>query len=177
MTRKNTKPVTRITQQTVLDSNNNSVSVPSSTTETEEVSFRLDVGNVAINPNNNNVSLEFTLKDQSFETTLANVDANTGKIEDEIKTNFVAAPGDVIVLAGLFKQSDSAEATGLPGTTTTGLPTAFLLGGEDSVGNKVEEMIILMAPTVIEPEIGKQSPNSALSRTLGTRPVQLNEGE
>ena len=46
-----------------------------------------------------------------------------------------------------------------------------------SVGNKVEEMIILMAPTVIEPEIGKQSPNSALSRTLGTRPVQLNEGE
>ena len=177
VTRKNTKPVTRITQQTVLDSNNNSVSVPSSTTETEEVSFRLDVGNVAINPNNNNVSLEFTLKDQSFETTLANVDANTGKIEDEIKTNFVAAPGDVIVLAGLFKQSDSAEATGLPGTTTTGLPTAFLLGGEDSVGNKVEEMIILMAPTVIEPEIGKQSPNSALSRTLGTRPVQLNEGE
>ena len=177
VTRKNTKPVTRITQQTVLDSNNNSVSVPSSTTETEEVSFRLDVGNVAINPNNNNVSLEFTLKDQSFETTLANVDANTGKIEDEIKTNFVAAPGDVIVLAGLFKQSDSAEATGLPGTTTTGLPTAFLLGGEDSVGNKVEEMIILMAPTVIEPEIGKKSPNSALSRTLGTRPIQSNEGE
>ena len=176
VTRKNTKPVTRITQQTVLDSNNNSVSVPSSTTETEEVSFRLDVGNVAINPNNNNVSLEFTLKDQSFETTLANVDANTGKIEDEIKTNFVAAPGDVIVLAGLFKQSDSAEATGLPGTTTTGLPTAFLLGGEDSVGNKVEEMIILMAPTVIEPEIGKKSPNSALSRTLGTRPSVVNEG-
>ena len=177
VTRKNTKPVTRVTQQTVLDSNNNSVSVPSSSTETETVSFRLDVGNVAINPNNNNVSLEFTLKDQSFETTLANVDANTGKIEDEIKTNFVAAPGDVIVLAGLFKQSDSAEATGLPGTTTTGLPTAFLLGGEDSVGNKVEEMIILMAPTVIEPEIGKKSPNSALSRTLGTRPVQSNEVE
>ncbi len=177
VTRKNTKPVTRVTQQTVLDSNNNSVSVPSSSTETETVSFRLDVGNVAINPNNNNVSLEFTLKDQSFETTLANVDANTGKIEDEIKTNFVAAPGDVIVLAGLFKQSDSAEATGLPGTTTTGLPTAFLLGGEDNVGNKVEEMIILMAPTVIEPEIGKKSPNSALTRTLGTRPTQSNEAE
>ena len=177
VTRKNTKPVTRIEQDTRLDNNNNNVTVPREVTVNETVSFRLDVGNVAINPNNNNVSLEFTLKDQSFETTLANVDANTGKIEDEIKTNFVAAPGDVIVLAGLFKQSDSAEATGLPGTTTTGLPTAFLLGGEDSVGNKVEEMIILMAPTVIEPEIGKKSPNSALSRTLGTRPSVSDSSE
>ena len=86
-----------------------------------------------------------------IETTFANVDASTGKIEDEIKTNFVTTPGDVIVLAGLFKQSDSVEATGLPGTTTTGLPTAFFFGGEDGVGNKVKEIIILMAPTVIEP--------------------------
>lgn len=169
VTRTNTKPVTRITNSTVLDSNNNSVSVPSSTTEDETVSFRLDVSDVKINPNNNNVTLDFTLTDQAFETTLANVTANTGKIEDEIKTKFVAAPGDVIVLAGLFKQTDSAQATGLPGTTTSGLPTAFLLGGEDSVGNKVEEMIILMAPTVIEPEVGKAHANSALNRTLGNR--------
>lgn len=173
VTRTNTKPVTRITQSTVLDSNNNSISVPSSTTEDETVSFRLDVADVQINPNNNNVTLDFTLTDQAFETTLANVTAETGKIEDEIKTKFVAAPGDVIVLAGLFKQTDSAEATGLPGTTTSGLPTAFLLGGEDSVGNKVEEMIILMAPTVIEPEIGKPQPNSALNRTIGSRKEQV----
>ena len=173
VTRTNTKPVTRITQSTVLDSNNNSVAVPLSTTEDATVSFRLDVSDVQINPNNNNVTLDFTLTDQSFETTLANVTAETGTIEDEIKTKFVAAPGDVIVLAGLFKQTDSAEATGLPGTTTSGLPTAFLLGGEDSVGNKVEEMIILMAPTVIEPEVGKPQPNSAINRTLGSRKQQL----
>ena len=128
-----------------------------------------------INPNNNNVSLTFGLTDQSFETTLANVTSETGTISDEISTQFVAAPGDVIVLAGLFKQSDSAEATGLPGTTTSGLPTAFLLGGEDSVGNKVEEMVILMAPTVIEPEIGTPQPNSALNRTIGA-PVSLGNG-
>jgi hypothetical protein len=169
VTRTNTKPVTRTTQSTVLDSNNNSVAVPSSVTEDETVSFRLDVGDVKINPNNNNVTLDFTLTDQAFETTLANVTASTGKIEDEIRTKFVAAPGDVIVLAGLFKQTDSVSATGLPGTTTTNLPTAFLLGGEDNVGNKIEEMIILMAPTVIEPEIGKNQPNSALNRTLGSR--------
>ncbi|MCE2517189.1 MAG: hypothetical protein J4F41_04990 [Alphaproteobacteria bacterium] len=173
VTRKNTKPVTRVTQSTSFDSNNNPIAVPLSVTEEEEVSFRLDVTDVQINPNNNNVTLDFTLTDQSFETTLANVTSETGTIEDEIKTKFVAAPGDVIVLAGLFKQTDSAEATGLPGTTTSGLPTAFLLGGEDSVGNKVEEMIILMAPTVIEPEVGKSQPNSAINRTLGSRAQQL----
>ena len=172
VTRTNTKPVTRITSQTVLDSNNNSVSVPTSTTEDVTVSFSLNVSDVAINPNNKNVSLNFTLTDEAFETTLANVDSETGQIKDEISTKFVAAPGDVIVLAGLFKQSDSAEATGLPGTTTSGLPTAFLLGGEDTVGNKIEEMVILMAPTVIEPEIGKPQPNSALTRQIGA-PVAI----
>ena len=175
VTRTNTKPVTRVTSSTVLDSNGNSVAVPTSVTETATVSFSLNVSDVNINPNNNNVSLTFGLTDQSFETTLANVTSETGTISDEISTQFVAAPGDVIVLAGLFKQSDSAEATGLPGTTTSGLPTAFLLGGEDSVGNKVEEMVILMAPTVIEPEIGTPQPNSALNRTIGA-PVSLGNG-
>ncbi len=169
VTRTNTKPVTRTIQQTILDANNNPITVPSSVTEDESVSFRLDVNNVSINPNNNNVSLEFVLQDQAFETALANVTADTGTTEDEIRTNFIAAPGDVIILAGLFKQIESAEVAGLPGTTTSGLPTAFLLGGEDNIGNTVEEMIILMAPTVIQPEVGKFSANSALDKKLGDR--------
>tara|TARA_E500000178_G_C16928553_1_gene710592 strand:- start:736 stop:852 length:117 start_codon:yes stop_codon:yes gene_type:complete len=37
-----------------------------------------------------------------------------------------------------------------------------LLGGEDQVTNKTEEMIILIAPTVIEPEIGRKSPHMVL---------------
>ncbi len=162
VTRTNTKPVTRISQQTLLDSNNNLIEVPVSETVEESVSFTLDVADIKINPNNNNVTLKFALKDQSFETTLANVDATTGKTEDAINTSFVAAPGDVIILAGLFKQIDTTAAAGLPGTTRTNLPTAFLLGGEDQITNKTEEMIILMAPTVIEPEIGRKSPHSAL---------------
>ena len=169
VTRTNTKPVTRTIQQTILDANNNPITVPSSVTEDESVSFRLDVNNVSINPNNNNVSLEFILQDQAFETALANVTADTGTTEDEIRTNFIAAPGDVIILAGLFKQIESAEVSGLPGTTTSGLPTAFLLGGEDNIGNTIEEMIILMAPTVIQPEVGKFSANSALNKKLGDR--------
>lgn len=90
------------------------------------------------------------------------MDATTGKTEDTVSTSFVAAPGDVIILAGLFKQIDTTAAAGLPGTTRTNLPTAFLLGGEDQITNKTEEMIMLMAPTVIEPEIDRKSPHSAL---------------
>ena len=161
-TRTNTKPVTRVSQKTLLDSNNNLFEVPVSETVDESVSFTLDVADIKINPNNNNVTLKFALKDQSFETSLANVNATTGKTEDAINTSFIAAPGDVIILAGLFKQIYTTTATGLPGTTRTNLPTAFLLGGEDQVTNKTEEMIILMAPTVIEPEIGRKSPHSAL---------------
>jgi type II secretory pathway component GspD/PulD (secretin) len=166
VTRTSTKPLNRVTQQTIFDINNNPIIVPVTETIDESVSFTLEVEDVTINPNNNNVTLQFSLKDQSFETTLANVDSTTGKTEDAIKTRFIAAPGDVIILAGLFKQTDSTNATGLPGTTKTNLPTAFLLGGEDQVSNTVEEMIILMAPTVIEPEVGITAPNSA----LGQRP-------
>jgi Flp pilus assembly secretin CpaC len=92
------------------------------------------------------------------------VDATTGKTEDAINTSFVAAPGEVIILAGLFKQIDTTAATGLPGTTRNPLPTAFLIGGEDQITNKTEEMIILIATTVIEPDIGNKSPHSALDK-------------
>ena len=162
VTRTNSKPVTRNTITYENDDNMNSVARTTTTTVDVEASFELRVGDVAVNPNNNNVTVTFSLSDASFETTLANVTETTGQTRDNIETKFVAAPGDVIVMAGLYKQSDSVAATGLPGTTTSGLPTAFLFGGEDNVGNKIEEMIILMAPTVIEPEVGKPTPHSAL---------------
>ena len=162
VTRTNSKPVTRNTITYENDDNMNSVARTTTTTVDVEASFELNVGDVAVNPNNNNVTVTFSLSDASFETTLANVTETTGQTRDNIETKFVAAPGDVIVMAGLYKQSDSVAATGLPGTTTSGLPTAFLFGGEDNVGNKIEEMIILMAPTVIEPEVGKPTPHSAL---------------
>lgn len=167
VTRTNSKPVTRNKISTVLDGNNNPVNTTTQETVEVEASFELNVSDIAVNPNNNNVTVSFRMSDASFETTLANVTDTTGQTRDNIETKFVAAPGDVIVMAGLYKQSDSVATTGLPGTTTSGLPTAFLLGGEDNVGNKIEEMIILMAPTVIEPEIGKSTPNSALPPLSG----------
>ncbi|XDZ66752.1 type II secretion system protein GspD [Alphaproteobacteria bacterium LSUCC0684] len=145
----------------ITDANGNLVNITNNRPEKKEVKFKLDVKKIQINPNNNNVTIEYELTDSSFDAPLASVTADTGEKSDFIKTRFVAAPGDVIIMAGLFKQADSVNVTGLPGTTTSGLPTSFLLGGEDNIANSVEEMIILMAPTVIEPEIGKTDANSA----------------
>ena len=84
--------------------------------------------------------------------------------EDTIETNFTAAPGDVIVLAGLAANSDAATTRGLPGTTGALAPVSPLLGGSDQVTSAVSEMIIFMAPTVIDPSSDFQ-PHSAFGKS------------
>lgn len=124
--------------------------------------FLLNVSEVAINPLNNNVSLKFHLKDESF-TEQVNLPPRVNS--DEIKTDFSAAPGDVIVLAGLYTQNDVTNASGLPGTTTlnTQVPVASLLGGSDKLSLGTEEMIILMVPSIISADSGKKAPHLAFS--------------
>ena len=85
-------------------------------------------------------------------------------IRDEISTAFTASPGDVIVLAGLSANSEGATTAGLPGTTGGLAPVSPLLGGSDQVTNNVNEMIIFMAPTVIDPSAEFQ-PHSAFGKT------------
>ena len=80
--------------------------------------------------------------------------------EDTIETAFTAAPGDVIVLAGLAANSENTTTRGLPGTTGAIAPLAPLVGGSDQVSSNVSEMIIFMAPTVIDPSSDFQ-PHSA----------------
>jgi hypothetical protein len=72
----------------------------------------------------------------------------------------------LIILAGLFKQIYGTSVASLQGTTQTNLPTAFLLEGKNQVTNTAEEMIILIALTVIEPKIRITAPNLA----FGQRP-------
>jgi hypothetical protein len=92
------------------------------------------------------------------------MDATTGKNEDTVNTSFVAAPEEVIIQAVLFKQIDTTAANVLPATTRNPLPMAFLIGGEDQITNKTEEMNILEASTVIEPDISHKPLHSALDK-------------
>ena len=104
------------------------------------------------------MSLNFELIDQSFTERLTGPPSINS---DVIKTDFTAAPGDVIVLAGLFEQKDRTITSGPPGTTGKLGVASPLFGGSDQVNAESEEMLILMVPSVIEPRAGNRQVNSA----------------
>ena len=129
----------------------------------EKAPFELTLNNVKVFPANRTVRMGVNILNRRF--TEANINAITTRdqadyTEDTIDTEFTAAPGDVIVLAGLAANSDLATTAGLPGTTGGLAPVAPLLGGTDQISSNVSEMIIFMAPTVIDPSSDFQ-PHSA----------------
>ena len=108
-----------------------------------------------INPLNDHVRLKITFNDDFFVT----ADANSDKIQSKINTEFIAAPGDVIVLAGLYTEDNSKSRNGLPGAT--GLPILGTFLGTSSDAKNSQEMVIFLAPEVITPKAGEVPVNSA----------------
>ena len=135
--------------------------------ETYEAPFRLTLNDVKVFPANRTVSMDVKIESTRF--LIPNIELITARdeadfIRDEISTAFTASPGDVIVLAGLSANSEGATTAGLPGTTGGLAPVSPLLGGSDQITNNVNEMIIFMAPTVIDPSAEFQ-PHSAFGKT------------
>ena len=131
--------------------------VPGETTTTYEprqATLSLNVTPV-INPLNDHVRLKITFNDDFFVT----MDANSDKIQSRINTEFIAAPGDVIVLAGLYTEDNSKTRNGLPGLT--GIPILGSFLGTSSDGKASQEMVIFLAPEVITPKAGEMPVNSA----------------
>ncbi len=108
-----------------------------------------------INSLNDHVRLKVDFNDDFF----VSGDANSDKIQSRINTEFIAAPGDVIVLAGLFTEDNSRTRNGLPGTTS--LPLVSSLLGTSSDAQNTQEMVIFLAPEVITPKAGEMPINSA----------------
>jgi general secretion pathway protein D len=86
-------------------------------------------------------------------------DANSDKIQSTINTEFISAPGDVIVLAGLYTEDNSKSRNSLPGMTEVPLLSTLLGTSSDQLNT--QEMVIFLAPEVITPETGKRPVNSA----------------
>lgn len=127
-----------------------------STTEYQErtAELKLEV-TPKINPLNDHVRLKVNFNDDFFLTS----DPNSDKIQSVIDTEFVSAPGDVIVLAGLYTENNAKSRNGLPGTT--GVPLLSSILGSTTDQLKSEEMVIFLAPAVITPEAGVTPVNSA----------------
>ena len=108
-----------------------------------------------INPLNDHVRLKIAFNDDFFLT----ADPNSDKIQSKINTEFIAAPGDVIVLAGLYTEDNSKTRNGLPGMT--GIPIFGSFLGTSSDAKNSQEMVIFLAPEVITPKAGEMPVNSA----------------
>ena len=149
--------IARVPGPNVLDSDNNSVAGPP---VEYEAPFRLEINEVDINRLNNTVKLDVVLTDTRFSETLAQVNELSDRTSDVIDTTFWAAPGDVVVLAGVTRNEESTTTSGVPGTTGTLAPLTPLLGGSDAFATNLSETLIFMAPTVIDPSADNQ-PHSA----------------
>jgi type II secretory pathway component GspD/PulD (secretin) len=124
------------------------------TYEPREATLSLTV-TPTINPLNDHVRLKIAFNDDFFLTS----DANSDKIQSKINTEFIAAPGDVIVLAGLYTEDNSKTRNGLPGMT--GIPIFGTFLGTSSDAKNSQEMVIFLAPEVITPKAGEMPVNSA----------------
>ena len=159
--------IARVPGPNVLDSDNNSVAGPP---VEYEAPFRLEINEVDINRLNNTVKLDVVLTDTRFSETLANVNELSDRTSDVIDTTFWAAPGDVVVLAGVTRNEESTTTSGVPGTTGDLAPLTPLLGGSDAFATNLSETLIFMAPTVIDPSADNQ-PHSAFRKKLAQRPA------
>ncbi|MGC6476208.1 MAG: type II secretion system protein GspD [Parvibaculales bacterium] len=118
------------------------------TYEPVEASLNLTV-TPTINVLNDHVTLEINFEDSSF----IGEDANSPQLSNNITTTLNAAPGDVIVLAGLYKESNKRNRETLPGLS--GVPfLGPLLGGSVDDQLQSDELVIFLAPTVITPQTG-----------------------
>ena len=124
------------------------------TYQPRQATLSLDV-TPTINPLNDHVRLKITFNDDFFVSS----DPNSDKIQSKINTEFIAAPGDVIVLAGLYTEDNSKTRNGLPGTT--GLPLLGTFLGTSSDAKATQEMVIFLAPEVITPNANSVPVNSA----------------
>lgn len=124
------------------------------TYETRQAQLKLEV-TPDINPLNDHVKLKVAFNDDFFVSS----DPNSDKIQSVINTEFIAAPGDVIVLAGLYTEDNSKTRNGLPGTTSLPLISSIL--GTSSDAQNTQEMVIFLAPEVITPDAATIPVNSA----------------
>ena len=124
------------------------------TYEERQAQLKLEV-TPDINPLNDHVKLKVAFNDDFFVSS----DPNSDKIQSVINTEFIAAPGDVIVLAGLYTEDNSKTRNGLPGTTSLPLVSSIL--GTSSDAQNTQEMVIFLAPEVITPDAAKMPVNSA----------------
>jgi general secretion pathway protein D len=141
----------------------NPTTLPNQQVQKLDVPLKLRI-KPTINQHNKHVTLKFEYEETSLSpaedvTTYENGQKVTvpqspierGTVKNMISTTFETAPGDVVVLAGIFKEANSKSTSSLPGLSSTGA-FAALFGGADGVSTESTELLVFVKPTVIEPK-------------------------
>ena len=146
VTRKRTLKYTETVPAT-LDDNGNPVQAAGTTIEEIELNLELNITPTVVQANNH-VILDFKLVEDTIddETSPDSSPQTTNDIDTRIETS----PGDVVMLAGLYRQATSDTVDGLPGLTGSGT-IAGLTGGASSLFKNQSELLVFIAPTVLEP--------------------------
>jgi len=137
--------------ETMYDNDGNPTTTTAASTEWDSKNLELvfEVSGVKVTPANNNVEMIFSFKEDTIDSETTSPD-QTAETRNEINTRILAAPGDVAVLAGLYRQTTSDQVDGIPGLTGNSV-AAGLLGGASSTSKVRSELLVFIAPTVLEP--------------------------
>jgi len=129
------------------DPDTNVVTTPQPVWQDLDLKLTLDItANVV--PSNNHVLLDFKLQEDSIDSETD--PEEQGQTKNSITTNIETSPGDVVVLAGLYRQNKAADTDALPFASGLGEINGLLGGASDKVNNQ-SELLVFIAPTVLEP--------------------------
>ena len=115
----------------------------------KELALTFTVSNLKITPANHIVEMDFSFTENTIDAENTSPD-QTPETVNTIDTKILAAPGDIAVLAGLYRQTTSDQVDGIPGLTGNSV-AAGLLGGASSTSKTRSELLVFIAPTVLEP--------------------------
>ncbi|MBL8359937.1 MAG: secretin N-terminal domain-containing protein [Rubrivivax sp.] len=101
----------------------------------------------------------------SFTLPLASSDIN------ETDAVVRALDGHIIAIGGLMRQATSSDDSGIPGSR--GNPLARFFGGQTSQLSEKRELVILLKPTIIDPNRDDALRNDALSRLIDWTEAQV----
>jgi hypothetical protein len=112
-----------------------------------------------VNRHNNHVVFLFEYDETILSAEAADSPIEKSTTQNKIKTNVETAPGDVVILAGLFKESNNRANSAIPGFSEMGILTP-LLGGSHNRSTSSSELLVFIKPTVIEPKAFTAQVNS-----------------
>ena len=119
--------------------------------ESVDVPLKLDI-KADINKHNDNIELSFNYKETTLlDDARSSSSLTASTVENSIVSKLIAQPGQIIVMAGLKKETNSKGISGVPGITNLGpLSTiASWFGGSQSASSSGSELLVFIKPTVI----------------------------